>query len=101
MLCQSVSSFHSLDWLSFQRRLVATLNFVTPTPLGVNACCPVADHLGGDNEVNRSLTIEDAIVFGERGECGFGLPGHVGVALAMASFEHFNQARTSYVEIFR
>src|SRR5215469_10245638 len=35
MLCQSVSSFHSLDWLSFQRRLAATLNFVTATPLGV------------------------------------------------------------------
>src|SRR5215813_819445 len=36
MLCQSVSSFHSLDWPSFQRWLVATLNFVTATPVGVN-----------------------------------------------------------------
>src|SRR5215472_13118142 len=35
MLCQSVSSFHSSDWLSFQPRLVATLNFVKAPPVGV------------------------------------------------------------------
>jgi hypothetical protein len=34
MLCQSVSCFHSSDWLSFRRRLVATLNLVTLLRLG-------------------------------------------------------------------
>ena len=49
----------------------------------------------------RWLPVEPAVVFGERGECGLGLPRHVGVALAAASLaEHSNQAGACHVEIF-
>lgn len=49
-----------------------------------------ADHLDG-SVINLWLTAERAIVFGERRECGFGLPWHVGVTLTSASFaEHFH-----------
>ena len=53
----------------------------------------VADQQAGDAGVIRWLAIERAVVFGERGERGLGLPRHLGVALTTPPLvEHFNQA---------
>src|SRR5689334_19612542 len=59
MRCQSVSSFHSPDCWSFQRRDVASVKFVTDAPDGVNLVsasfprCPIKMTL---------LTLRDAIL---------------------------------------
>ncbi len=58
------------------------------------------DQLGGKDEVNLWLTVKRAIVFGERGECDFGLPRHVGVALAGAPLKHLNHALACQIEVF-
>src|SRR5690349_12890858 len=58
-LCQSVSSFHSPDCWSFQRRPVAIGNLVTAVPLGVNL---VSASLPRFPTRITLLTLRDAII---------------------------------------
>jgi hypothetical protein len=46
------------------------------------------------------VRVSAAINGREGSECGFGLPGHVGIALAQVVFKDFDYAVTGHIQVF-